>query len=169
MSRLACATLLQRLHSLATSEASLAPRTFQTEGDVHFIVQGLLARDLPRALWTHEAHLAAMVAILAEHPDIHPEMQMRDIISGYNVACGGVNDDTQGYHDTMTHIWIQIARAHIAQFAGQPLLAMVNALVSGPDGDRNVPLRYYSRQRLFSVEARRSVLGPDLAPLPIPA
>jgi hypothetical protein len=33
-------------------------------------------------------------------------------------------------------------------------------------GRRDWPLRFYSRERLFSVEARRSHVAPDLAAMP---
>lgn len=147
-------------------EARLAPRLFKGDEDVRAIARGLIARDLPRASWTHEAHLAAIVCILVEHPDIDADINMRAIISGYNAAVGGVNDDTQGYHDSMTHVWIKVARAYCAAHPGLPLIDLANGLIASADGDRNVPLRYYSRDRLFSVQARREFIAPDLAPLP---
>jgi hypothetical protein len=148
-------------------EAILAPRPFASEADVRAVARGLLARTLPRPMWTHEAHLGAIIAILVEHSEVDPDADMRDIISGYNAAVGGVNDDTQGYHDTMTHAWIAIARAHTAANPGLPLLDLANGLICGPDGDRDAPLRHYSHGRLFSVEARRAFIAPDLAPLPV--
>jgi hypothetical protein len=36
----------------------------------------------------------------------------------------------------------------------------------GKWGDKNLPLRHYSPHRLFSAEARRAWIEPDLAPLP---
>ena len=36
-------------------------------------------------------------------------------------------------------------------------------------GRRDWPLRFYSRERLFSVAARRGFVEPDLAPLPDPS
>jgi hypothetical protein len=39
----------------------------------------------------------------------------------------------------------------------------VNGLLGAPEGQRDWPLRFYSRERLFSVEARRAFVGPDLA------
>ena len=147
-------------------EASLAPRQFGSQADVHFIVDGLIARDLPRALWTHEGNLAAITGILVERAGIHPETDTRDIISGHNAAIGGVNDDTQGYHDTMSHVWIKVARAHCAAHPRLPLLPLVNALVAGPDGDRDVSLRHCLHERLLSVAARGAITAPELAPLP---
>lgn len=155
------------------AEAELQPRLFATAGDGRAIAQGLLARDLPRERWTHEAHLAAIVCILAEHPEIFPERDMPVIISSYNVAAGGVNDKTQGYHETMTQLWIHIARNHLAvqgaAHDGRDLVDLANALIGGPDGDRDVPLRHYSRELLFSREARRRLVAPDLVPLPVAA
>ena len=40
------------------------------------------------------------------------------------------------------------------------------ALLASETGSRNWPLRFYSRERLFSVEARRGFVQPDRAPLP---
>jgi len=150
-------------------EADLPPRLFATAFDVRSITQRLLARDLPRQRWTHEAHLAAIVCILAEHPEILPERDMPVIISSYNVAAGGVNDDTQGYHETMTQFWIHAARRHVAAHPGFDLLDLANAFIGGPDGGRDVPLRHYSRERLFSRAARRRFVAPDRLALPVAA
>jgi len=43
---------------------------------------------------------------------------------------------------------------------------LVNALLRSPIGRRDWPLRFYSAERLFSVEARRDFVDPNLAPLP---
>ena len=47
----------------------------------------------------------------------------------------------------------------------EPLHELVNELLLSPMGRRDWPLRFYSRERLFSVEARRSFVAPDLAAL----
>jgi hypothetical protein len=39
-------------------------------------------------------------------------------------------------------------------------------LMSSPLGKSDWPLAYWTRARLFSVEARRSWVEPDLEPLP---
>lgn len=141
------------------------PRLYGTDEDVRRIAAGLIARTLPRDAWTHEAHLAAVSAILLEHPGIRPETDLRGIISAYNVAVGGVNDDSQGYHETMTRFWIAAARAFHAGSSGA-LVDRVNAWIASPAGRRDAPLRHYSRALLFSVAARRGFVEPDLMPLP---
>ncbi|MBX9858614.1 MAG: hypothetical protein K2Y20_03380 [Sphingomonas sp.] len=142
------------------------PRLFASDADVIRIGEGLLDRSLPRADWTHEAHLAACLYLLRERPDIDVDARIATIISGYNVAVGGVNDDTQGYHDTITRVFVHGVRLHLADDASIGLAESVNALLLSPIGQRDWPLRFYSRERLLSVAARRGFVAPDLAPLP---
>jgi hypothetical protein len=141
------------------------PRLFGTDDEVRRIAAGLLARTLPRPLWTHEGHLAALSTILIEHPEIHPEQSLPEIISSYNASVGGVNDDHQGYHETLTQFWIGAARAFHARSTGS-LVVRTNALVAAPAGRRDAPLRHFSPALLFSVEARRRLVEPDLMPIP---
>lgn len=141
------------------------PRFFSDEASIHHVGEGLLARTLPRAEWTHEAHLAACLWIVRNRPEIDPERDLRAIISSYNVAVGGVNDDGQGYHETITQVYIAGVRAHLGEIGQATLLDAVNALLASPRGRRELPLVHYSRERLFSVEARRGFIEPDLRPL----
>lgn len=91
---------------------------------------------------------------------------MAAIISGYNEAVGGVNDDTQGYHETITQVYIAGVKAHLAEIAANlPLFEAVNALLLSPRGRRDFPLRFYSKELLFSVLARRGFVKPDRASL----
>jgi hypothetical protein len=141
-------------------------RLFEDDASIERIGEGLLARSLSREDWTHEAHLAASTWIVRNRPDIQPEQQMAAIISGYNEAVGGVNDDTQGYHETITQAYIAGVKAHLAEIGeGVPLCKAVNSLLLSPRGRRDMPLRHYSRELLFSVAARRGFVQPDLVPL----
>jgi hypothetical protein len=146
---------------VASGAEALPPRLFGTDADIRHIADGLLARTLPRADWTHEGHLAAISAILLEHPEIAPERDMPAIISGYNAAVGGVNDDTQGYHETLTMFWIGQARHFLGRHPGGSLVARVNRLIAAPQGRRDAPLLHYSPENLFSVAARHRNLDPD--------
>jgi hypothetical protein len=144
-------------------------RPFPDDAAIRRIGEGLLARSLPRADWTHEAHLAATIWLVRDRPDIDLDAPIATIISRYNAAVGGVNDDSQGYHDTITRAYLAGVRAHLgARDPAEPLVDSVNALLASPAGRRDWPLRFYSRERLFAVAARRGFIAPDLAPLPTP-
>lgn len=137
------------------------PRCFGTDKGVRRIVRGLLARGLSRAEWTHEAHLAAVSALVIEHPGFDLARELPRVIASYNVAVGGVNDDQQGYHETLTLFWIGVARRFHARTSGT-LVERVNQLIlADPEGRRDYPLRFWSAERLFSVAARRRWVEPD--------
>ena len=141
-------------------------RLFDDDASVVHIGEGLLARTLPRAEWTHEAHLAACTWIVRDRPEIAIERELPGIISTYNVSVGGVNDDSEGYHETITQVYIAGVKAHLAEVGTAiPLYEAVNALLLGPRGRRDLPLRFYSNELLFSVLARRGFVEPDRASL----
>jgi hypothetical protein len=143
-----------------------SPRLFPDDAAIVHVGEGLLARTLPREEWTHEAHLAASLWIARERREIDPTKDLAGIISAYNVSVGGVNDDTQGYHDTITRVYVEAVRMHLSRRDGaEPLMQSVNALLRSPFGKRDLPLRFYSPALLFSVPARRKFVDPDLLPL----
>ncbi len=143
------------------------PRLFTSDAEIARIGEGLLARTLPREDWTHEAHLAATTYLLTKRADIAIDTALPGIIRSYNESVGGVNSDTEGYHETITRVFLHGVRLFLAE-AGldEPLHELVNELLLSPMGKRDWPMRFYSAERLFSVEARRRFIAPDIAALP---
>jgi len=143
------------------------PRLFKSDAEIEHIGEGLLARTLPRAEWTHEAHLAATTYLLTRRPDVAIDKELPGIIRRYNESAGGVNDDTQGYHETITRVFLHGVRLFLAEAdPADPLHELINELLLSPMGRRDWPLRFYSAERLFSVDARRHFVPPDIAALP---
>ena len=143
------------------------PRLFDSDAAVRHVGEGMFARTLPRPEWTHEAHLGTCAWIILERPDIVPERDLADLIRRYNESVGGVNDETQGYHETITQVFIRGVRLSLGASEGQGGLAdRVNALLLSPQGRRDWPMSFYSRELLFSVEARMGWVEPDLTALP---
>ena len=143
------------------------PRLFHSDAEIEHIGEGLLARTLPRAEWTHEAHLAATTYLLLRRPEIDLDQQLPHVIRRYNESVGGVNSDSEGYHETITRVFLHGVRLFLSEVkADEPLHELVNELLLSPTGKRDWPLRFYSPALLFSVEARRNFVPPDLAALP---
>lgn len=138
------------------------PRLFADDETIRAIGERMLACALPKAEWTHEAHLSTCAWLVLERPDIVPERDLPRLIRRYNESVGGVNDQTQGYHETITQVMIRAVRAALARSAGGGLTERVNALLLSDEGRRDWPLRFYSRERLFSKEARLRWAEPDL-------
>jgi len=142
-------------------------RHFLSDEAVAHIGEGLLARTLPREEWTHEAHLAATTYLALKHPEIDLDAELRGIISRYNESVGGVNSDSEGFHDTITHAYLRGIRLFLEEAdISRPIHDLVNELLMSPMGRRDWPLRFWSKERLMSVEARRSWVEPDLAAMP---
>jgi len=142
------------------------PRLFAGDHEIRALGEGLLACALPREAWTHEAHLGACLWLLSERPDIDIDAEIAGIIRRFNESVGGVNDDTQGYHDSITRAYVAGVRRFLSDTAETGLAARVNAMLRSDVGRRDWPLRFYSRDLLFSIPARRGFVEPDLAPLP---
>jgi hypothetical protein len=120
---------------------------------------------LPKDEWTHHAHLRVGLWHLLRYPPAEALDLLRDRISRYNVSVGGVNTATDGYHETITRFYVWV----IAQF-----VATADRSRSEDDladelirtrGGKDLPLRHWSRERLFSSDARLGWVEPDVRAL----
>jgi len=142
-------------------------RHFLSDDAVAHVGEGLLARTLPREEWTHEAHLAATTYLVLKHPEIDLDAELRGIISRYNDSVGTPNSDSEGYHDTITRAYLRGIRLFLEEAdVSRPVHDLVNELLMTPMGRRDWPLRFWSKDRLMSVSARRGWIEPDLAAMP---
>ncbi len=141
-------------------------RLFENDAAIIRVGEGLLACELSREEWTHEAHLAACLWLLRERPAIDAAIELPGIIARFNVSVGGVNDDSQGYHETITQFFLSAIRVFLHhREPAEALVDAVNALLQSPFGRRDFPLQFYSTERLFSVEARRKFIAPNVRAL----
>ena len=142
-------------------------RHFLSDDAVAHVGEGFLALTLPKAEWTHEAHLATTTYLLLRHPEIDLDAELPGFIRRYNESVGGVNDDTQGYHDTITRAYLRGVRLFLEEAdRTRPIHELVNELLISPMGRRDWPLRFWSKDQLMSVEARRAWVEPDLKAMP---
>ncbi len=161
------------LQSSAPPLAILRPGTrgssmdvFVSEAAVERAGLGLIGRSLPKEEWTHAAHFAAVLWLLRRDGAALVAVEMPGLIRAYNEAVGGVNSDAEGYHETITQASIRAAADRLAAAPEAPLHTILAGLLATRLGKPDWPLTHWSRERLFSVAARRGWLEPDLSPLP---
>jgi hypothetical protein len=143
------------------------PRFFASDAEIEHLGERFLACALPKEEWTHEAHLATTTWLLLKRRDIDVDKDLPKLIRRYHERVGGVNSDTEGYHETITRVFLSGVRLFLSEAdPSEPLHELVNELLLSPMGRRDWPLRFYSRDQLLSVEARRAFIPPDLAALP---
>ena len=141
-------------------------RQFSSEAEIARVAEKFLDRSLPKPEWTHTAHLAVTLWLIRHRPALDLDQKLPALIRAYNEASGTANTDSGGYHDTITRASLAALRAWLAGSGDAPLHDILDRLLATPLGNANWLLEYWSRERLFSVAARRSWLPPDLKALP---
>jgi hypothetical protein len=139
---------------------------FTCDDEIAAIGHGVLDLSLPKPRWTHAAHFATALWLIRCRPDLNVSQAMPGFIRAYNQATGVANTDIEGYHETITQASLCAARSFLLQDPGRYLFEACNALMASPLGKSDWLFAYWSRARLFSVEARRNWVEPDLQPLP---
>src|SRR3954470_6501938 len=134
---------------------------FNSDSELEHIGEGLVARTLPKAEWTHAAHFAAAFWLMAT-VDGDAFAEMPALIRAYNEATDTPNTDTGGYHETITLASLRVTRTWLNTHRHLDLHSALNALLASEFGQSDWLLRYWSKSLLFSVAARRSWIEPDL-------
>lgn len=138
---------------------------FSCTAEIERIGLGVLTRTLPKPEWTHAAHFAAAFWLL-RRPDMDALRDMPGLIRAYNEATGVANTDTTGYHETITLASLRAGRAWLDVRKEKALHEALNEMLASDYGRSDWLLAYWSKPLLFSVEARRRWMEPDLRPLP---
>lgn len=111
--------------------------------------------------WTHEAHLAAAIWYNWHLSKDAALSKIRDLILAHNVAVGTPNSDTGGYHESITSFYMFVAQKFISQNKFHTVDEACNAFISSDVAGRDAPLALWSKELLFSTEARRNKVNPD--------
>ena len=135
--------------------------------DAEALVQGFTGCTLPKSEWTHEAHLMAGLYMQVHFGEkAIDEMRLR--IRRYNEATGSVNDDQNGYHETLTVFWLWAIRRFCSDENGDlhwNQQSLDHLLTCEELADRNLWKAHYSVEVVKSVAARRAFVPPDGAGL----
>jgi hypothetical protein len=124
--------------------------------------------NLAKSEWTHAAHVAAAAYYLhnSSVASILPLMRAR--ISAFNLAVGGANTPTSGYHETLTHFWLLIVAEFLRQRRPESPLAAARQAVATFGEARTLHALYYSGDVVKDSAARLAWRAPDLLPIPNP-
>ena len=115
---------------------------------------------LPAAAWTHAAHVRMAYLKFTRLPDGEALAAIRSGIQRYNAAQG----NHPGYHETITVAFARLIadRMGPADPRPWPEFAAEHPELMSPAALE----RHYSRETLFSAEARAAFVPPDREPLP---
>ena len=113
--------------------------------------------EIAPAEFDHRAHVRVAWVYLREGPSFDAALErMRDAIQAFAAAANA----SQKYHETITILWMRLL-ADAADRVPQPC-EFVDLVDRCPElADKDLPLKYYSRERLFSDQARGEWVPPD--------
>lgn len=122
---------------------------------------------LPKEEWTHRAHLAVGLWYASTLPPDEALRAMREGILRLNTAHGVPTTPARGYHETITRFYMRVLCHYVAFEEERPVGGWKERLgrLLARYGDRELPLRHYSKDRLMSPEARFGWVEPNLRPL----
>ena len=147
----------------------MRPEHLATPEALETFLRGFEEGTLPKSEWTHGAHLATAASYLFASQNFSPSTVlplMRHRISTYNLAVGGANTPTSGYHETLTHFWLLIVSRHLRANPPASRLEAARNAVAAFGEERSLHTRYYSGDVVKDTTARQSWRPPDLLPLP---
>ncbi len=132
---------------------------------MHEFVEAFEAMTLPKERWTHGAHLLTGAWYVHGFGEIAALERMRRNVSRYNVAMGGQNTATSGYHETVTAFWIKLLAGMLRECGTEAWIdraAFARMAVERFAEDREILERFYDFDVVGSAEARRVWVEPTL-------
>ncbi|MFM9905097.1 MAG: hypothetical protein ACKVQJ_11070 [Pyrinomonadaceae bacterium] len=136
------------------------PEKYKTEEDIIAIVRSFEDATISRDNWKHAEHLTVALHYLHLHDMETATEKMRSGIFKLLGAFGVDLLKEMPYHETLTIFWMRTVAEFNASKSEISLLDKANELVATYDKD--YPLKFYSREYLFSDAARAHYLRPDL-------
>src|SRR5690349_14771897 len=106
------------------------------------VARALIDRTLPKAEWTHHAHLRTGLCHVLQHGPIIALELLRARITAYNESVGTANTDTSGYHETITRFYVTIIDRFLASADRSLDADALAAQLIAAHGDRRLPLHH---------------------------
>ena len=134
--------------------------SYKTEEEIAEVVRTFENATVSRDDWRHAEHLTVALHYLGHHDLETATEKMRIGIFKLLGAFGVDLTKEMPYHETLTVFWMRTVADFDASKNGASLLDKANELVAIYDKD--YPLKFYSREYLFSDAARANYVTGDL-------
>jgi hypothetical protein len=136
-------------------------KKYKDESEILELVKSFEDTTISRDVWKHAEHLTVALYYLSHHDLETATEKMRSgilrlLTKGFAVDLS----KEMPYHETLTVFWMRTVADFNASKNGASFVDKVNELVAKYDKD--YPLRFYTREYLFSDEARAAFVEPDL-------
>lgn len=133
---------------------------YKDEKEILEVVRSFEDATISRDAWKHAEHLTVALHYVSLHDMETAAAKMRDGIFKLLAAFEVDLTKEMPYHETLTMFWMRTVADFNKTKSSTSLLEKANELVATYDKD--YPLKFYSREFLFSDEARRRFVDGDL-------
>ena len=135
---------------------------YATEEEIADVIRTFEDATISRDAWKHAEHLTVALHYLTLHDIETATEKMRTGIFKLLDAFEVDLTKEMPYHETLTVFWMRTVADFNALKNGASVLEKANELVA--EYDKDYPMRFYSREFLFSEEARAKFVEGDLQP-----
>lgn len=116
--------------------------------------------------WTHEAHLLVACYYLYTYTEWEALIFLRSGIITLNRSQKVENSPNSGYHETLTCFWVKLIAFFMKKYkAGRSLEEVCQLFLHSPFANTAIALEFYSKDHLFTTQARASWVEPDIKAL----
>lgn len=139
-------------------------RKYNNEAEIYELLRLFETGTIGRDDWKHAEHLVVALCYLKGSTLDEATGKMRSGILNLLRAFKVDLNKEMPYHETITVFWMRTAYAYMLMNEHLSFVEKANGLCELYDKDH--PLKFYSRELLFSDEARARFIDPDLDILP---
>jgi len=119
---------------------------------------------VPPSSFDHRQHVRLAYVALCEGTADETHARIRTALKAF-IAHNGV--DPAKYHETITRAWVLAVQHFMTRSDATPASSFDAFIEANPKLlDASIMLTHYSRERLFSDDARRSFIEADVEPIP---
>jgi len=133
---------------------------YKSEDEITGIIRAFENGTISRSEWRHNEHLTVAFYYALHHDFETALIKMRVGIFNLLNAFGVDLSKEMPYHETLTVFWMRTVFDFCESKNAGSVVGMCNELIE--KFDKDYPFRFYSREFLFSDQARTSFVAADL-------
>ncbi len=136
---------------------------YETDAEVIRVIENFENCTIARGTWGHPEHLILAYHYVSNNDFETALTKMRDGIFRLLKAFDVDLTKEMPYHETLTVFWMKAILSFSKDKNGYSV-EIINEMIER--FDKHYPSRFYSKEHLFSEEARANYVEPDIEPLP---
>ena len=136
-------------------------KKYNSEKEIKKIVRDFENASISREDWRHAEHLTVALCYLQDNDFEAALTKMRGGIFNLLKAFDIDLKKEMPYHETLTVFWLKAVENFKNSEGERSILEVCNELIE--KFDKDYPLRFYTRELLFSEQARNEFVEPNLS------